>query len=323
MSVRFAPIAVLAAVISWGAMPALTLEFDLPASARLTAERDSALDQFAAPVAVFDGAGVAAVTVEGEVTRRAWRMTLPGLTPLQVIVPLRPQLTDRGYTVIFECEAAACGGFDFRFQTEVLPGPNMYVNLSRYRYMTAIKGDAVSPDEVIGILVSATAESAYLQVIRARARDDDTPVILQAAGDQGVVEPAPAALPDGPDDMFASLEQNGRVVLADLDFDVGTTVLGQGPFASLAELASLLQERSDLRIALVGHSDPAGGLEINMRLSRERARSVRERLVTRYGVDASRLDAEGVAYLAPIAPNLTEGGRAQNRRVEAVWLNTE
>lgn len=322
MSARFAPIALLAAFVAGIALQAEAFEFDLPASARLTAERDSALDQFDAPIAVFDGVGVSALTVEGQVTRRAWRISVPGLTPLQVIVPLRPQLTDSGYTVLFECEAADCGGFDFRFQTEVLPGPNMYVNLSRYRYMTAVKGNANNPEEVIGILVSATAESAYLQIIRARPRTgDERPVLPPEEVREEVAEPV--ALPETPAEVLASLKDNGRMILSDLDFDVGTTDLGPGPFASLAELAALLEERSDLRIALVGHSDPTGGFEINLRLSRERARSVRDRLVTRYGIAASRLDAEGVAYLAPIAPNLTEEGRALNRRVEAVWLNTE
>lgn len=131
------------------------LELELPVGARLTAERISPLDSFFAPVASFDGARVPSVEVEGEIVRRAWRIASSGLTPLQVIMPIRDQLLAQGYTVVFECAAAQCGGFDFRFDVEVLPGPNMYVDISEYRYLTAVRGDPSRPDEAVGILASS------------------------------------------------------------------------------------------------------------------------------------------------------------------------
>ena len=56
---------------------------------------------------------------------------------------------------------------------------------------------------------------------------------------------------------------------------------------------------------------------------RRRAESVLERLATVHGVARDQLETGGVAYLSPIASNLTAGGREANRRVEAVLLNTE
>jgi hypothetical protein len=41
-------------------------------------------------------------------------------------------------------------------------------------------------------------------------------------------------------------------------------------------------------------------------------------LAKQYGVGANRLSANGVAYLAPVAVNTSEEGRAKNRRVELV-----
>ena len=120
------------------AAPASALEIELPVGARLTAERLSVLDSFDAPVAVFDGEVVPHLIVEGAIERRAWRINSPGLTPLQVILPLREQLVRQGYDLVFECSARECGGFDFRFDVEVLPGPNMYVNIAEYRYLTAV-----------------------------------------------------------------------------------------------------------------------------------------------------------------------------------------
>jgi OOP family OmpA-OmpF porin len=122
---------------------------------------------------------------------------------------------------------------------------------------------------------------------------------------------------------MASLIERGFVILADLEFATGTSQLSEGRYASLQELADVLLERTDLRVALVGHTDAVGVLAANLALSRARAQAVRTRLIEEYGIEASRLDAEGIAYLGPIASNLTPEGRQRNRRVEAVLLNTE
>ena len=308
----------LAAVASaWSAGVAAAFEPALPAGARLTAERASALDGFDAPTGPFDGRIVPTLSVEGAIMRRAWRIETGGLTPLQVMIPLRQQLGAAGYDVIFECEASACGGFDFRFNTEVLPGPNMYVNISRYRYLTALRGRRDAPGEIVGVLVSVTAASAYVQIIAAHTEADIADVVPQTV--EAPLAPVPPAAP-----AYAEFERvllaEGRVILSDLDFATGTTDLGRGPYVSLAELVATLTRRPGLRVALVGHTDTVGDLETNIALSRARAASVRDRLISEFGVDPARLDAEGMGYLSPIASNLTDAGRAENRRVEVIVL---
>ncbi|MCV3271633.1 OmpA family protein [Roseobacter sinensis] len=303
----------LAALVGAGAVPAA--ELTLPSAARMTVERATELDSFDAPLGPFSDGQVPARTLEGAVTRRAWRIDTGNLTSLQVMAPLREQIEALGYDIVFECTSSACGGFDFRFAIEVLPGPNMYVNIGSYRYLTAFKGPDDDPDETLTVLTSATAASAYVQVIHT-ATDAATPPVTSAA---------PVARPDlqPPEPEAPDLLRDGFVVLSDLDFDTGTTALGPGPFASLQELADLMEARPELRIALVGHTDTVGGLEPNIDLSRARAQAVRGRLVAQYQIDPARLDAEGMGYLAPVASNLTAEGRERNRRVEAIVLNTE
>ena len=97
--------------------------------------------------------------------------------------------------------------------------------------------------------------------------------------------------------------------------------LGEGPFPSLDQLASFLNSRPSVRIALVGHTDSVGSLDGNIALSRKRAQSVRRRLVDKFKIDPSRLEAQGMGYLAPVASNLAEAGRDANRRVEAILLS--
>ena len=78
-------------------MPAAALELTLPTTARLTAERNTDPDIYEAPVGVFGDGAVPLLSVEGTVTRAAWRLDSPGLTPLQVMRPLRAQLEAAGY----------------------------------------------------------------------------------------------------------------------------------------------------------------------------------------------------------------------------------
>ena len=76
-------------------------------------------------------------------------------------------------------------------------------------------------------------------------------------------------------------------------------------------------------VLLVGHTDAAGGLEANIALSRRRAASVVAHLVGELGVSRAQVSAEGVGYLVPRASNLTDQGRAENRRVEVVLTSTQ
>jgi outer membrane protein OmpA-like peptidoglycan-associated protein len=68
-------------------------------------------------------------------------------------------------------------------------------------------------------------------------------------------------------------------------------------------------------IRIDGHTDPVGRGRFNRRLSEARAAAVRDALIVR-GVPAERLRTRGFGARRPIADNLTESGRARNRRIE-------
>ena len=294
--------------------PAGAVELNLPATARQTVERNTGPDIYDAPVGVFEDGKVAMVTLEGAVQRAAWRLDSPGLTPFQVMRPLREQLVEAGYEVALDCRDVVCGGFDFRFATETLPGPNMYVNIRAFQFVTGLRVVDGDLREVVTILASTSATSAYVQIIHAGAAAKK-PLSIKAEADLTVAGGDVAS-----DDLSASLLEKGHKVLDDLAFESGSAALGEGPFQSLTALAVFLQNRPDLRVALVGHTDTVGGLDANIAVSRARAQSVRQRLIDRHGVTAARLDAEGMGYLAPLASNLKDAGREQNRRVEVVLL---
>jgi OOP family OmpA-OmpF porin len=125
-------------------------------------------------------------------------------------------------------------------------------------------------------------------------------------------------------EIGALLESAGRAVLEGVAFETGSSRLSNGEeVPALEALAEYLKANPSRRVMLVGHTDASGRLEANIAISRSRARAVLEYLTGTLDVPAGQLSSDGVGYLMPLAPNLTEEGRARNRRVEAVLISTE
>jgi outer membrane protein OmpA-like peptidoglycan-associated protein len=75
----------------------------------------------------------------------------------------------------------------------------------------------------------------------------------------------------------------------------------------------------DRRLLIEGHTDSQGTQENNQTLSQRRADAVRTLFVAR-GIAADRVTAKGFGLSRPVADNGTPEGRANNRRVEIVFL---
>ena len=84
----------------------------------------------------------------------------------------------------------------------------------------------------------------------------------------------------------------------------------------LDDVAQVMKDRPDLKIRVEGHTDDQGSDDANLKLSQDRAETVKAYLVKNHGVAANRLTAEGFGDTKPLAPNTDEEGRAKNRRVE-------
>ncbi|MEM8655055.1 MAG: OmpA family protein [Pseudomonadota bacterium] len=307
----------LTALLCASAGPVLALQLELPSNARQTAARDSALDRVAVASAPFADGVVATQNIDGPVKRRSYRIPSPGLTPLQILAPLHDQVVAAGYTTLLDCDADTCGGFDFRFAIDVLPAPNMYVNIRSYHFVSARHSDT---GDAIWLLASSAPDAGYLQVVQ--VGPEDAALVVPPSPTQP--EPAPAVVSEAPAEPATDLGQRllstGSIILRSLDFAVGTTNLGEGRAPELEQIAQLMADRPNLRIAVVGHTDTVGGLEANIAVSRARATAVRNRLVERYNVPAARIEAGGMGYLAPVASHLTAAGREANRRVEVIVL---
>lgn len=118
--------------------------------------------------------------------------------------------------------------------------------------------------------------------------------------------------------MAGSIRETGKVAIYGIYFDTGKSLIKPASEPSLREIAKLLQSDARLRVYIVGHTDTVGAFDANIRLSRDRADAVVRALSGKYGISASRMVGAGVGPLSPAASNLTEDGRAKNRRVELV-----
>jgi len=112
-------------------------------------------------------------------------------------------------------------------------------------------------------------------------------------------------------------EADRRVVdeaIKDLEFDLGKATIRSTSYATLNKVAELLVQKN-FSLKLAGHTDNTGSMALNLRLSKDRAESVKAYLVSQ-GANASRIEATGYGPNQPIATNKTAEGRQQNRRVE-------
>lgn len=296
-------------------LQAMAVTLDMPGNATLAAEQVAGLDSYAMPTGMWTPSGMPVLTSTGEVRQQAWRVDAPGLTTLQLLEPLKLQLADAGFEVLFTCTDDACGGYDFRFATPVLPAPAMHVDLGDYRFI-ATQRDVEGQVELLSLFASRSSSAGFIQIIRVGVPDAG-PV---AAADAPAIR---AVTPTIKGDLGQALETIGRVILSDLAFQTGSAQLGNATFTTLQDLADYLIANPDRTVALVGHTDSVGSLEGNIALSKRRAGSVLERLVTTYSIPRRQLEAEGMGYLSPIATNVTEEGREANRRVEVIITSTE
>jgi outer membrane protein OmpA-like peptidoglycan-associated protein len=103
-------------------------------------------------------------------------------------------------------------------------------------------------------------------------------------------------------------------------FDYKETSIKPGAKASLHDIAWEIKRYPKARIVVEGHTDDVGDDDYNQKLSEGRAKAVKEYLLQNEGLAGFKIETKGYGKTRPIAPNTTEAGREQNRRVEILVL---
>ncbi|MCC8426111.1 OmpA family protein [Mucilaginibacter sp. UR6-11] len=129
--------------------------------------------------------------------------------------------------------------------------------------------------------------------------------------------PLPVAAAPRPDVKVYVTEEDRKIVkeaIRNLEFDFGKATIRAHSYPSLDRVAQLLIDKN-FSLKLAGHTDAVGSNEANLRLSKDRAESIKSYLVSK-GANPSRIEATGYGESQPIATNKTAKGRQMNRRVE-------
>lgn len=130
----------------------------------------------------------------------------------------------------------------------------------------------------------------------------------------------PIRVAGGGADLYDKLATEGRVTTRGILFGVDSDQLRPESTPTLETIGRMLVEHPELRLRIEGHTDNTGDDDHNLDLSKRRAQSARQFLVGTYGIEGSRLEAEGFGESKPVDSNDTPEGRQNNRRVELVRL---
>jgi OOP family OmpA-OmpF porin len=106
-----------------------------------------------------------------------------------------------------------------------------------------------------------------------------------------------------------------------IEFELGKYELMPGSERMLDKVAGILVRFPRAQFVITGHTDNTGTTNANLVLSRKRAEAVRDHLVKRHRIDASRIQCVGMGPLKPVTSNQTKEGRMKNRRIEIEIVN--
>ena len=134
-------------------------------------------------------------------------------------------------------------------------------------------------------------------------KDDQCPDVAGTVANKGC--------PEVSVEIIKQLNDYSKTIL----FDLGKSTIRKESYAVLQNIANIMKEYPNARFEIEGHTDSQGSDASNMKLSDDRAASVRDYLTT-IGMEGNRLTSIGYGESKPIATNATKAGRQQNRRVE-------
>ncbi|MDG2340372.1 MAG: OmpA family protein [Paracoccaceae bacterium] len=194
------------------------------------------------------------------------------------------------------------------------------------RFETSTPGSNANSGALMGSIVGAMIGLAGGDNAADRRSDAVKGAIFGAAaggliGNQ--LDQQAAAIEAGMGNSSVTIENTGESLIVTLPQDIlfatDSTAVREDLRSDLLALSFNLQDYPNSTVQIVGHTDNVGSAAYNENLSLRRASAVANVMIDQ-GVLASRISTLGLGESRPIDTNLTEIGRAQNRRVEIVIL---
>ncbi len=150
--------------------------------------------------------------------------------------------------------------------------------------------------------------------IKLQNKDLKTASMIRNGTDQRFGEQAAAT--EALKGRVGDIDQYNVKGTTNVNFDTGKAVLSAQAKAELCNAASQAGSMENALLLVVGYTDATGSEELNQELSEKRASRVVNHLQQACGWKPYRmLTPTGMAEADPLADNMTEEGKAQNRRV--------
>lgn len=299
----------------------------------LLGESRAAFDEIVLPKAAAQGSRwgdhkfTDTVTVQGRITRQVYAAPRDR-SALEVATNYADALKAHGMEQVFACAGDACGE-----AFTLLENPLILASVGP-RSDPIHKGLAQSalepgfvPDARYALFKQTTADGDTYVAVLTGTQHGGTHGTMSEALDGRVLTSIVVAQPRAMEHKIVTvtaaeiadkLSSEGRVAFYGIYFDFDKAEVKPDSDVQLAQMAAFIKAHGTGRVFITGHTDNQGGLDYNLALSQRRAEAVEHALSARYGVDARRMSARGLASLAPLAANASEAGRAKNRRVELV-----
>ena len=128
-------------------------------------------------------------------------------------------------------------------------------------------------------------------------------------------------LAEGGIDPYKTLSIDGKIIARGINFESGKSTLKPESLGALNNIVQMMNAHPELKFEVSGHTDSDGNDASNLNLSTERAIVVKNKLIS-LGISGDRLTTKGYGETKPISDNTTAEGKANNRRVEFLKLNS-
>ncbi len=151
-------------------------------------------------------------------------------------------------------------------------------------------------------------------------RGDTLFIQLPGGSKGGPTAIASIRIAEGGKKLYDLISTKGRASTQGILFDEGSDHIRGESTPTLTEIGEMLKTHGPLSLTIEGHTDNVGSAASNKALSEKRALAVKQYLVSKYGIAATRLKTAGYGATKPVGPNTTAEGRQNNRRVELVKL---
>lgn len=200
--------------------------------------------------------------------------------------------------------------FYFKNEGETKKFSSAQINQNYNNAVLKIKGKALDENKTM-FSASINGKEVYIQVNTAANSTNTGSYNIEVVEVESMQQ-------DIVIDLDEAIDRDGKAAIYGILFDTGKSDIKPESSEALKQITDYLTKKPAIKIIVVGHSDNTGTYAGNITLSKARADSIKNYLITTGKIDATRLMSEGAGQYCPVTTNDTEEGRKLNRRVEIV-----